>query len=36
MIEFPVSGLNRLRSMNPPSDWDDLKISAMYENYDKR
>ena len=29
--DYPVSGLNRARSMSPPSDWDDIKLSASYE-----
>jgi hypothetical protein len=30
--EYPLSGLNRIKSMNPPSSWDDIKIAAKYES----
>lgn len=29
--EYPISGLNRIKSMNPPSDYDDIKVAASYE-----
>ena len=29
--EYTLSGLNRADSMNPPSDWDDIKVAASYE-----
>jgi hypothetical protein len=30
-LEYPISGLNRIRSMDPPSDWDDIPTSACRE-----
>lgn len=29
--DYYVSGLNRVKAMNPPSDWDDIRIAAVYE-----
>lgn len=29
--DYPVSGFNRTKAMNPPSDWDDIRIAAAYE-----
>lgn len=29
--DYPVSGSNRAKAMNPPSDWDDIRIAATYE-----
>lgn len=29
--DYPASGFNRVKSMNPPSSWDDIRISASYE-----
>lgn len=29
--DYPMAGFNRVNSMNPPSDWDDIRVSASYE-----
>lgn len=29
--DYPISGFNRAKAMDPPSDWDDIKIAANYE-----
>jgi hypothetical protein len=29
--QYPMSGLNRVNSLNPPSDYDDIKVAACYE-----
>ena len=31
--EHKFAKLNRAKSMNPPSDWDDMPVSARYEIY---
>lgn len=30
--EYELSGLNRIKSMDLPSDWDDIRIAACYED----
>jgi hypothetical protein len=31
--DYPFAKINRVKHMNPPSDWDDIPIAARKESY---